>query len=66
LSVQIAIAMSKESVSRIPENSRRALLARLAVLAVGGYVAPKVVRIKQAFGGHACGKGQGNPSHTCI
>jgi hypothetical protein len=57
--------MLKESNSRNPEASRRVLLARLAVLAVGGYVAPKVVRIKQALANHPCNSGQGQ-GHSCI
>ncbi len=34
------------------ENSRRVVLARLAMLAVGGYVAPKAIKIEAALACH--------------
>ncbi len=43
------------------ESTRRALVKRLAALAVAGYVAPKVTTIKPARADHKEGHGGGPP-----
>lgn len=48
------------------ESTRRALVKRLAAIAVAGYVAPKVTTIKSARAVHSPGHGSGPGPVCCI